>query len=618
MEARDLKVEAISRHGTSPLPNIWLPGLVERFASLLHPNEVICALRCVDKATAEQFRGRPEFASVRLSRPVPPHAFAARWAAPGAMRDLTLAQRKQLLRLTADTGVVANLEVALEAVGFILNKVELSALLRASAYVGHIEAVLRWLDLERRLGYTADPLSLLSVSAAAGQRALYEALICGSEVGWDLWAVEHVATALYAGRPKMADWLLKRRPEGPIGPGDSLAPLGEADCGELLFSAMKGCGLSVVMSLLQRCSGVALPERKLRCLLHEAIGSRTTDWQAKAEWAEAQLPPGFHRTSAAFGAAACHPDADLRLTWLLTRGYPTDEHVANFMLRNGNAAALELLLGRGLRPPHSATDDAARWGWLEVLKKLREYGYPLGVTVKMWLAASRDQLPVLVWAVEELGATLQDRQLSKTAAGQCGLETLAWLHHRGCPLDGAQVVQAAAKRGDLQLLQWAVQELGAPVTSLALLDAAAGVGNIELMAWLRERGCPWGGQAYSNAARAGCEAALEWLAEQGCPVPDDGGPYLVAADNNDLATLRCLARLGCRWGPTSGPGAVFESCIRPYRPLPVLRLLVELGCPVDWEACAKAAYNFPEQMREWLLAKADQMQSGERRSNMEA
>ncbi|KXZ51126.1 hypothetical protein GPECTOR_13g613 [Gonium pectorale] len=479
MEARYLDVEAVSSVGASPVPNIWLPGLVERFASLLHPNEVMCTLRCADKATAEQFRGRPEFASVRLSQPVPPHAFTARWAAPGAMRDLTLAQRKKLLRLTADSGVVANMEVALEAVGFIPQSSELLALLEAPAYEGHL-------------------------------------------------------------------------------------------------------GL----------------------LLREAIGSSTADWQAKVEWAESQLPPTARRYSDSCSSVAAHPDAIFRLTWLLARGYPADEDVANSMLRNGNTAALELLLGRGLRPPHSATDDAARWGWLEVLKKLREYGYPLGVTVKMWLAASRDQLPVLVWAVEELGATLQDRQLSKTAAGQCGLETLAWLQQRGCPLDGAEVAQGAAMRGDLQLLQWAVQELGAPLTSPALLDAAAGVGSIELMAWLRERGCPWGGRVYSNAARAGCVAALEWLAEQGCPVPDDNGPLMEAADWGDLATLRCLARLGCPWGPASGPGAVFEACLSPHRPLLTLHLLLELGCPVDWEACTKAACDLPEQMRDWILAKA--------------
>ncbi|KXZ48842.1 hypothetical protein GPECTOR_25g427 [Gonium pectorale] len=90
----------------SELPNIWLPGLVERFASCLGPS-FVCTLRQVNKATTEQFRGRPEYPSVmHVSQPVPPQALAVRWVPPGDMRDLTLAQRQQLLRLTATSGVV--------------------------------------------------------------------------------------------------------------------------------------------------------------------------------------------------------------------------------------------------------------------------------------------------------------------------------------------------------------------------------------------------------------------------------------------------------------------------------------------------------------------------------
>ncbi|KXZ43754.1 hypothetical protein GPECTOR_81g204 [Gonium pectorale] len=384
-----------------PLPNIWLPELVERYANSLHPYDVTCTLRAVDKATAEQFRGRPQFASVRLSQPTPPQAFAARWAPPGAMRDLNLEQRKQLLRPTAVSGVVANLEVALEAVGWVPDWQQLSDLLKAAAAAGRADSV--------------------------------------------------------RGHSELADWLLqKQRLEGPIGPGDSLAPL----------------------------------------------SSRTVR-----------------------------------------------------------------------------------------------------------------QLPVVVWAVDVLGAAVRAAALAKAAAERCDLEVLTWLRQRGCPLKSEVVALAAAQNGQLPVLAWASEELGAQVQSAALMDAAAASGRVELMAWLRKRGCPWGADTLPKAIGSGCcEAALDWLAEQGCPMREDGAPYLAAARNNDLATLRCLARLDCPWGPASGPGAVFEMSLGPFncRPIPVLRLLAELGFPMDWEHILEKSFrhgwDVPKWVREWLAAAVAQWQ----------
>ncbi|KXZ52119.1 hypothetical protein GPECTOR_10g1142 [Gonium pectorale] len=125
---------------TPPHSRVWLPELVERFARFLPPNVVACALRLVDKATSAQFRGRPQFATVRLSHPVPPWAFAARWAAPGAMTHLTLAQRHQLLCLTAASGVVTNLQLALRLAGCVQAPDHEAELLCAAANAGRLDA----------------------------------------------------------------------------------------------------------------------------------------------------------------------------------------------------------------------------------------------------------------------------------------------------------------------------------------------------------------------------------------------------------------------------------------------------------------------------------------------
>ncbi|KXZ51129.1 hypothetical protein GPECTOR_13g616 [Gonium pectorale] len=601
MAALETGTEAPPRNGP---PNIWLPGLVERFASLLHPNEVICTLRCVDKATAEQFRGRPEFASVRLSRPVPPHAFTARWAAPGAMRDLTLAQRKQLLRLTAASGVVANLEVALEAVGYIPDEEELTNILYFAATAGHVDVV-------RRLMETGRPLDIdrpLCAVAKLGNKAMCE-LLMSSDADHSLWSETVAAPALEGGHPELAKWVLRERPEGPTGSGGSLARRGYYGCLRLLKAAAEGCDLATLRSLHQRCRGAVDP-KLFESVLPAAVSSRTADWQAKAEWAESQLSPNASRGTYACASAALCPDSELRLAWLLARGYTANECVADRALSASNTAGLELLLGRGVLPGQLAIGQAAKEGRLEALKKLHEHGCPLDAGGLVCSGARGGHLQVVVWAVEELGASPHGYFIGVDLKSRCDLEVLKWLHQHGWRLNPAKWALEAAQGCNLPALMWVVRELGAPVTSPALMDAASACGNVEMMAWLRERGGPWGEDAFASAARAGCEAALDWVVEQGCPMPFDGWPHLLAVHVGDLLTLRCLARLGCPWGPASGQDAVFESCVRIGRwPLPAVRLLVELGCPVDWEAALEETnmsyWEGPADVRQWLAAQAE-------------
>ncbi|KXZ48773.1 hypothetical protein GPECTOR_25g357 [Gonium pectorale] len=607
--------------------NVWLPGLVERFASCLDPTFVACTLRLVDKATAEQFRGRPEYPStVRLSQPVPPHAFAARWAPPGAMRDLTLEQRKQMLRLTAASGVVANLEMALEAAGFIPDSEQQEELLWAATAEGQAATV--HCILGCGYGEAAAVDKTLSIAASAGHQSVCEVLL-GDDRSPGV-SLDHVAAALRGGHPELADWLLQRRPEEAIGPADCLAPLGGQGAFELLRAATEGCELPTLQAIHRRCYGVVVIGGD-DVILSIAARSSTADWRAKVEWWESQLPPETLRQDprVCTAAASC-PDATTRLLWLLGRGYPAERSASEAALHAGNTAALELLLRRGLRPHIVMLGyHAAATGRLEALQKLREHGCQLAAAAVGRIAAREGKLPVLVWAVEELGASVQVPEVVDAAECRCDLEALRWLWQCGCPLDAGRVALWAAAHGRLPVLEWAAEQLGASMQSADLMCLASSSGSVEMMAWLRERGCPWGPGAFAAAAGAGSEAVLEWLVERGCPMPIDGKPYQVAARNGDLAILRCLARLGCPWGPVSGAEAVFESCLdRPcpplrvlcpvswllappavrrsyHLPLSVLRLLVELGCTVDWEAVRRrATSSLPEYMRDWLLTAA--------------
>ncbi|KXZ45258.1 hypothetical protein GPECTOR_56g354 [Gonium pectorale] len=310
-----------------------------------------------------------------------------------------------------------------------------------------------------------------------------------------------------------------------------------------------GCELAVLQRYFRQCAPFGVHnlntsdldmERILRC----AAGSPTPDWRAKVEWLESQ---GFPRAPGVFSAVVERPDAMERLVWLEQRGYTCDPVYTLRAAIGGNADVVLLLAER--RPE----DD------------------------------------------EDIDKDPYTDVASEAAA--CGhLHVLQALHAANLGFRAGYVIRAAASRGHLRMVAWLFATLGVQLDE-ELFEAAAGSGSVQLMAWLRERGCPWDSRAVTTAARSGCVAALEWLAERGCPMPDDGLPYFEPGKSADLATVECLRRLGCRWGP---PGLVLGACIFgglpgcPYNKgasgvLPVLSWLLAAGCPVDWPGAVAAA-----------------------------
>ncbi|PNG99394.1 hypothetical protein TSOC_014830, partial [Tetrabaena socialis] len=81
---------------------------------------------------------------------------------------------------------------------------------------------------------------------------------------------------------------------------------------------------------------------------------------------------------------------------------------------------------------------------------------------------------------------------------------------------------------------------------------------------------------------------------------DIDDPYLKAADNCDIHTLACLRRLGCPWLPLNRKGGTFSYALRQDCRLPVLRWLLELGCPVDWRSAKKSTEYRDDDAFSWL------------------
>ncbi|KXZ48080.1 hypothetical protein GPECTOR_30g175 [Gonium pectorale] len=82
---------------------------------------------------------------------------------------------------------------------------------------------------------------------------------------------------------------------------------------------------------------------------------------------------------------------------------------------------------------------------------------------------------------------------------------------------------------------------------------------------------------------------------------DIGEPYFVACVTGDLATARCLRRLGVPWGPD---GQVFLDAAaagHATAPLPLLRWLLEEGCPVDYDVMLEWGASTPQRAAKVLL-----------------
>ncbi|KXZ48562.1 hypothetical protein GPECTOR_26g465 [Gonium pectorale] len=531
-------------------PSVWAvlqlpPDLVDRIIGQLDHNEVVTTVRLVNAAAAARIGG-PERTTVHLSQPVPPHAFAAHWLAPGATRRLTLERRIKLQCLTAASGVVANLDVAQRATG----RAPTHEVLAAAAAAGQLAAC-QW--LVDRIWDSGSGDDAPNAAAAGGHIHVCEWLLFEGKC---VWTIGPVAEAARHGHVGCMMWLLQwwRLPDDASGEGVGAFVAGSDDI--LAAAAAEGCDLPFLQQVWQSMAERLDPAKRQQ-VLAAAAGSATPDWAAKVQWLEAQ---GCPRSLEATQRAAALPDAEAlaHLTWLRGRGFPVSDEAVEAAASNGNMAALQYLLvevpaptdAQGIHRMQTPTEAAARGGHLAALQALVAAGWPVVAPLALGLAARGGQLSMVLWLLA-LEAVLKG-------------------------------VAAAVRR-----------------LVPGLFRAAAESGSVELLAWLRDCGCGWDSGAYIGAAESGCVAALEWLAERVCPMLLVTGPgsgaaagaaaaaavdgnlgsaYMPACDNGDLATARSLLQLGYPWGPV---GWLFLEAAAADAPVGLLRWLLEAGCPVD-------------------------------------
>ena len=100
------------------------------------------------------------------------------------------------------------------------------------------------------------------------------------------------------------------------------------------------------------------------------------------------------------------------------------------------------------------------------------------------------------------------------AAKRGHLEMLQWARANGCPWHEGTCWQAALA-GRLEVLQWA-RANGCPWNEAACAHAALG-GHLEVLQWARANGCPWDEKTCAMAARKGQFQVLKWAIKNGCP-----------------------------------------------------------------------------------------------------
>ncbi|GLC44245.1 hypothetical protein PLESTM_001572400 [Pleodorina starrii] len=482
---------------------------------MLPTNEVACSLRVLNKA-AKKLYSAPKHRTVRLSRPVPTHAFLQRWGSPGAMRNLSHQRRELFLLLIASSGgSVANLRLAIKATG--LCSFSSLDIFEAAAASGRLEVCrLVWQELACDRSTDSRDKAAMRVASFAGNvevctwlREEHGTPFPGGGVsvkeplrvnaiaeGFTMTPLATIVNAARAGKTQLVTQLLDDEQICTNVPVEWW--------NDVLPAAAAGCDLHGLQVLYRRAvvnssttgnsgaDGVRMFPHMCSWTLVEAINIPTPDWQAKAEWLLSL--PGF---SSDWGK---------------------------------NKYFIEVL-----RPDQRNNNMAA------TLLTQRQYEEELIDLLR--IAAERGDLP--------------------------GLEVLL-----GAGADASKAIVRAVKNGRWKavlLLQSHGCEVAAGMVA-TLFDAvlaAAKSCNIPLLAWMHGHGCKFDEQVFLAAVQGGCEETLEWLAERGCVMGSHGSAYETCARRGDMLILKCLRRLGCPFGPDTFAKAGI------YAPLALRQWMVE-------------------------------------------
>ncbi len=580
------------------------PALQLHILSFLPSNDRALSGRLVSPDAAATLAG-PDHCTASLSQPLPPHA--APWAVEPTrqrLRQLPFQHKLRLLCTAAASGSAVNLEVVLPLLQpSIFLELWYNELLFtvwdndpgvAAVEAGHPQLLG---TLLHRCPGLLNPEGVISAAAKhcdlAGLQAAWELLRAYPESvrpisGWRTPTPSSLAPAAQSVTPDAVakmEWVLN---EGALGPRVAAAAARTGDLGRLRWLRDRGCSVG--------------GRQVLECALRHA-DLAVVQWLV--DEAGCKLPPagGNQEWQLLLSVPVSAQDAVAKLQWLGERGaLPLHEvegdlaEVAYAAVGDGRVDVLQHLRSLpGLTPQQDreilrgAFSRQRKVDSIPVLEYLRRVGVELtpaaypkaagSLDVVRWLACEGSCRPashtledvVKVWPRATHTQSRDLREAVQLLVGEAG-----------CTDWGVQqrpkerVVCSAARRGDLALVQYLLQQLP---------------------------GYQPGWKVLAAAAEGGGEALLEWLVEQhpGCLAgPWDRPAYICPALSGQRGTLTALRRLGVPWG---GEDVVVQA-VRWGCPVLVLRWLVEQGAPVGragaMEAAMAESRHLSVEEGEWL------------------
>ncbi|GLI65733.1 hypothetical protein VaNZ11_009338 [Volvox africanus] len=511
-----------------PRHPLEVPYIIRHVARFLEHNEIACTLMHLNKATRTALSGQ----GVIITRqPVPRHAFIKAWGSTQSMKRLSPRKKRKLLVLTAESGDVDNLKIAIESSGEELHK----AIFNGAAVGGSVQ-VSKWL-LHQRC-----PFGTSTVKLAAEKGNLEVVLLLFDACSKD--DLDNYIRAAWTGASIAGQWGvcegLQRQKAFECHHRIARDALYGGDVDRtarlMLFLQTKACPIDAMASLMLVLGAIAYKcelqtlqrlytfqqrytmEGDIRfrgaILLTHAIASATSDWRLKVQWLEDQ---GAQFTDTMF--------------------------LASVKCCNGFAFWESLF---------------SRWDWSARLQVLLQRG--MENVFGVWLRANITDVntPALLQLLAEAGFRnavtpfLREEDITYAVITD-NAAFLTQLVALGCPI-GPGAIEGAVNSGHLDMLQLlagalAGAERAAAVEAMLrtrsdLLRTALTRNNLDVAGWLRERGCPWPQDVVLLAVSTSQPVELlGWLVTSGCPLEDANKASLAAVKASNVAALLCLQRL---------------------------------------------------------------------------
>ncbi|CAM9453495.1 unnamed protein product [Ectocarpus sp. 6 AP-2014] len=364
--------------------------------------------------------------------------------------------------------------------------------------------------------------------------------------------VSHDWRSAWGGRPTVTSYAT---------PHTSLSQLRwSLDCG---LKKEKGVQNGRVLSSLARTGDVGLLEvahKKLGCRLMSrffvvAAGCGHLD---ALIWATRTGDRSWDVSASSAAAKGGHLHI---LRWAKSNRQPWQGvTVCSSAAAGGQLHVLRWLRENGCHWNHSTCTEAARGGHLATIQWARQQGCPW--SVRTCAAAATGGPPILRW-LREHGCPW-DANTCFALAEVGDLATLRWAKENGCPWVQSRVLSAAARGGNVEVLQYVFDSQGHNQAlegrSTDLCGMAAGGGHIDALKWARGKGYQWNERTCMAAARGGHLEVLQWLRQEECPW--DYLTILAAATHGNRHVSSWARENGCDLPPEARePACCCRRCL---------------------------------------------------------